>query len=75
MAGAKKNIAMKVALSTVTEVVSTATDAMRDMTDALVAMATSLRRIEKLLDEQTDYLVETKQVVAEKADLVTAHGR
>ena len=72
MAGVKKNIAMKVAMATVTEAVRMATDAMHDMTDALVAMATTLRRIEKLLDEQTDYLVETKQVIEDKADQATA---
>jgi hypothetical protein len=35
-------------------------------------MATTLRRIEKLLDEQTDYLVETRDVVADKADVLSA---
>jgi hypothetical protein len=45
---------------------------MRDLTEAMTTMAESLRRIEKLLDEQTDYLVETRDVVADKADVLSA---
>lgn len=74
MAGMKKNIAMRVAITTVTEAVRMATDAIRDMTEAMVAMAATLRRIEKLLDEQTDHLVETKDIIIEHAEQDTARS-
>jgi hypothetical protein len=70
--GGTKDIAMKVAMAAVTDVGKTATTAMQDLTDAITGMAQSLRRIEQLLDEQTDYLVATKDVVAEQADLLSA---
>jgi hypothetical protein len=70
--GGTKDIAMKVAMAAVTDVVKTATQAMQELTEAITGMAQSLRRIEQLLDEQTDYLVETKEVVAEQADILSA---
>lgn len=68
MAGVKKGTAMRVAMATVTEAVKTATDAIREMTESMVAMSETLRRIEKLLDEQTDHLVDAEDAIEKHTD-------